>query len=485
MTSNEILRVIIEAGIFIIIGFVIKALLDSKSYKENVKVKKQAYTDQLTGRGNRYLFYSVIDKLIIKNKRFAVCFLDLDGFKQVNDTMGHDAGDELLVSLANSLDENLPKNATSYRLGGDEFSIIIENIKTTADVTKVLDNLKEKFKKPFNIGGTNISLEYSLGIAMYPEDAANRKDLLMYADDAMYYIKKHGKNDYYFHNKVLRAKIENDNKMQMDLKKAYEKKEFGVDLQPRIDVNDTSKICFEALLYWNHPVLGKLASTYFINQADEIALTIKLDQYILTEVCSQINKYKELGYKNIEFAVNISNRHASKKDFTKKLCDILNENSIDDGDIILELNDSISFKEIENYKVFCETLKECGARVAIKNYEIKYDSLKLLKELKIDGIKLSSEYITDEDDIDDDVFIDILSLSKKLEYKVIIDKIENEKQLNYAIKSSADYIQGDFLFKRMDESLTEEFVKEYPKYINKIDGLIENANYISSLKEKK
>ncbi len=483
MTSNEILKLLIEAGIFILAGMFIKVLLDSKQYKENVKVRKQAYTDQLTGRGNRYLFYSVIDKLIIKNKRFAVCFLDLDGFKQVNDTMGHDAGDELLIALANSLDENLPKNATSYRLGGDEFSIIIENIKTTADVTNVLDNLKKKFRIPFCISGTNISLEYSLGIAMYPEDAANRKDLIMFADDAMYYIKEHGKNDYYFHNKVLRAKLENDNKMQADLKSAFENNQFGIDLQPRIDVNDTNKISFEALLYWNHPVLGKLASAYFIKQADEIALTIKLDQFILREVCKQINKYKKLGYGNIEFAINISNRHVSKKDFVEKLCDILNENSIDDGDIILELNDNISFKDIENYKIFCERLKECGAKVVIKNYEIGYDSLKLLKDLKIDALKLSAEYITDEDNIDDEVFFDILNLSKKLEYKVIINKIENEKQLNFALKAKADYIQGDFLFKRMDEKLGEEFIKEYPNYSKKINNLIDNTNYFNSSKK--
>lgn len=483
MNLNEVLKLLVEAGIFIIFGIIIKALFDSKKYKENIKVKKQAYTDQLTGRGNRYLFYSVIDKLIIKNKRFAVCFLDLDGFKQINDTMGHDAGDELLIALANSLDENLPKNATSYRLGGDEFSIIIENIKTTADVAKVLDSLKEKFKTPFCIGGTNISLEYSLGIAMYPEDAANRKDLVMYADDAMYYIKEHGKNDYYFHNKVLRAKIENDNKMQVDLKKAFEEKQFGLDLQPRIYVNDTSKLCFEALLYWNHPILGKLPSAYFIKQADEIALTIKLDQFILNEVCKHIKKYKELGHQNIKFAINISNRHASKKDFMDKLCQILNENSIDNGDIILELNDNIEFKNIENYKLLFERLKECGAEIMIKNYEIEYDSLKLLKELKVDSLKLSASYITDGDDIDDDIFYDVLNLSKKLDYDVVINKIENEKQLKYAVKAGADYIQGDFLFKRLDEKLIDEFIQKYPNYTSKIDNLIQKNSYLYTIKE--
>ena len=391
--TTVIINKLIEVAIYIISGMVIYRLLDFRKHKENKKVKEQAYTDQLTGRGNRYKFNSVIDKLIIKDKKFAICFMDLDGFKQINDTMGHDAGDKLLIALANTFDENLPKNATAYRLGGDEFAIVIEKIKTTDDVTKLLDDLREKFKTPINIDGTNITLEYSLGIAMYPEDAVNRKDLVMYADDAMYYIKSHGKNDYYFHNKALRAKLENDNRMQKDLKEAYEKGQFGIDLQPRININNTKQICFEALLYWNHPVLGKLPSSYFIKQADEMALTIKLDEYFLDLVCRELNYYKELGYNDIQMAMNISNRHASNKDFVDKLCKILNENMIEPGNIKIELTDNLEIEKIEDYKLLFEKLKECGADIIINNFELKYESLQLFNDLPIDEIKISSLFI--------------------------------------------------------------------------------------------
>lgn len=473
---SETLKFVIQAILFALVGFIIKSIIDSKSKKENVKVKKQAYTDQLTGRGNRYLFYSVIDKLIIKNKRFAVCFMDLDGFKQINDTMGHDAGDKLLISLANALDENLPKNASSYRLGGDEFSIIIENIKTTEDVTKVLDRLKEKFKTPIIIDGTAISLEYSLGIAMYPEDAANRKDLVMYADDAMYYIKEHGKNDYYFHNKSLRAKIENDNKMQEDLKKAFENNEFGIDLQPVINLKNTTKICFEALLYWKHPVLGKLPSTYFIKQADEIALTIKLDQFVLDRVCKEAIKCKKMGYSDIQFIVNISNRHTSKKDFMNKLCDILNENAVDDSEILIELNDGVEAKKIESYKLLFEKLKECGAKIIINNYQIKYENIKLLKDLDVDYIRLSSKYVSNEMTNGENIFDNLVELSKQLGYRIIINTVENEQELRKAIKNKADYVVGNILFKKMESDVVEEFLEQYKNYVNKIDGLITKLN---------
>lgn len=482
MGSTVIIKKIIEAALYIIVGMVIYSVLDFRKLKETQKVKKQAFTDQLTGRGNRYLFNSMIDKLIIKNKKFAVCFMDLDGFKQINDTMGHDAGDKLLIALANTFDENLPKNATAYRLGGDEFAIIIEQIKTTADVTKLLDDLREKFKTPINIDGTNITLEYSLGVAMYPEDAANRKDLTMYADDAMYYIKEHGKNDYYFHNKALRAKLENENKMRNDLKIAYEKGEFGIDLQPRVNVNDTKKICFEALLYWNHPVLGKLHSSYFIKQADEIALTIKLDQYFLDLVCKELNRYKELGYNNIQMAINISNRHASKKDFINRLCEILNENMMEPGDIKIELTDDIQIDKIEDYKLMFEKLKECGADIIINNMNVKYDQLSLFSELTIDQLKISSNFVSKNSTINYDILKSIMEIGRKMNYKLIINMIEDEQELNYAIRNGADSIQGDFLFKRMDTKLAEEFVKEYDLYVNKLEGIIVKANSIKNIK---
>lgn len=481
--SNSILIEVIKAMIFVLVGIFVYYLIDNNKRKHHKLVKQQAFTDQLTGRGNRYLFFSVMDKLIAKKKKFAVCFMDLDGFKQINDSMGHDAGDELLVALSNTFDSKLPKNATAYRLGGDEFSILIENTKTTEDVTKVLDKLKENLSKPIIIDNTSITLEYSLGIAMYPEDADNRQELVMYADDAMYHIKNNGKNDYYFHNKVLRARLENKNKMQKDLKEAYEKGQFGVEFQPRIDTNDTSKICFESLLFWNHPVLGKIPSTYFIKQADETALTVKLDQYVLDKVCKQQALFKQKGF-DVTIAVNISNKHVEKKDFVDKLCDILNENAIESGDIQLELTDTIDISKIEKYKIMFEKLKECGAQIIVNNMEIKYDSLKLFHELPIDELKLSSQYIDMENNMNMDILADVIKLGKNMGLKVLITAIENERQLNESLKQGADKIQGNFLFKKMDIELTEEFISGYNKYINRLDNIILSAQNIKKMNRK-
>lgn len=375
------------------------------------------------------MFLSVLDKLIKKGNKFAVCFMDLDGFKQINDTMGHDAGDELLVYLARTFDEKLPSNAVAYRLGGDEFSIVIQNIKTTRDITKVLDYMKKQLEEPIMIQGTSISLQYSLGISVFPEDAKTKTELIMYADDAMYYIKENGKNGYYFHNKSLKAKLDNKNKMEKDLKEAYDKNEFSISLQPRINLNDMDNICFEALLYWNHPVLGKLDSDYFIKQADEMGIIVKLDRFVLENMCKKLTELKNNGYTNIQMAVNISTRHFMKDDFTNELCKILEKYNVSKGEVILELTNNIDLKKINMYRSMFEKLKKSGAKISINNFNIKYEDMILYNNLNIDEIKLYAKYMSKESDLNDNCLENVIKLSKDLESEITICCIETKEQL--------------------------------------------------------
>ena len=414
------------------------------------------------------MFLSVLDKLIKKGNKFAVCFMDLDGFKQINDTMGHDAGDELLVYLARTFDEKLPSNAVAYRLGGDEFSIVIQNIKTTRDITKVLDYMKKQLEEPINIQGTNISLQYSLGISVFPEDATTKSELIMYADDAMYYIKENGKNGYYFHNKSLKAKLDNKNKMEKDLKEAYDKNEFSISLQPRINLNDMDNICFEALLYWNHPVLGRLDSDYFIKQADEMGIIVKLDRFVLDNMCKKLTELKNNGYTNIQMAVNISTRHFMKDDFTNELCKILEKNNVGKGEIILELTNNIDLKKINMYRSMFEKLKKSGAQISINNFNIKYEDMMLYNDLNIDEIKLYAKYMSKESNLNDNCLENVIKLSKDLESKITICCIETKEQLEKAIKCGADNVQGFFLFNKMYDEYISDIVRKYDSLKEKV-----------------
>lgn len=473
--TNPTFLKIAEIFLLVILGFVLYQLINYRKIRKREIEKKQAYTDQLTGRGNRYLFLSVLDKLIKKGNKFAVCFMDLDGFKQINDTMGHDAGDELLVYLARTFDEKLPSNAVAYRLGGDEFSIVIQNIKTTRDITKVLDYMKKQLEEPIMIQGTSISLQYSLGISVFPEDATTKSELIMYADDAMYYIKENGKNGYYFHNKSLKAKLDNKNKMEKDLKEAYDKNEFSISLQPRINLNDMDNICFEALLYWNHPVLGKLDSDYFIKQADEMGIIVKLDRFVLENMCKKLTELKNNGYTNIQMAVNISTRHFMKDDFTNELCKILEKYNVSKGEVILELTNNIDLKKINMYSSMFEKLKKSGAKISINNFNIKYEDMILYNNLNIDEIKLYAKYMSKESDLNDNCLENVIKLSKDLESEITICCIETKEQLEKAIKYGADKVQGFFLFNKMYDEYISDVIKKYDNLKEKVYQVISDV----------
>ncbi len=471
---RDIIIEVIKAAIVAIAAILVYIICTRGKRKKEKSVKKQAYTDELTQKGNRYLFYLELDKLIEQDKNLAVCFMDLDGFKQINDALGHDIGDEVLKAVSCKFDESLPSNAKAYRLGGDEFAIVISQISSKEEVILILENLKNNMAKPVVIENNTISIEYSLGVVLALDERYSRKDLVNYADNAMYYIKEHGGNDYYFHNESLKAQLENNVKMENDLKKAYQNKEFGIELQPRINANDTSKIGFEALLIWNHSVLGCLDAAYFITQAEMMGLTIKLDEFVLKAVCEKILYFKDKGYNNVQIAVNISHKNAFKKEFVDTICDIISSYNLPEGSLQIEMTGNLEISRFETYKNMFERLKELGVDIIINNFEINQEALEIFAELPIDEVKISSSLLSSEK-INEKVFLDLINLSKDLGYKVIVGRVNDDKKLVKAITDNADKIQGNFLFKKMDENLAEEVLANYGTYRLRIDEIIVNA----------
>ena len=265
--------------------------------------------------------------------------------------------------------------------------------------------------------------------------------------------------------------------MEKDLKKAYDNNEFGINFQPRINVEDTSKIGFEALLNWNHPVLGNLDAAYFITQAETMGLTMKLDEYVLKTVCEKIMEFKNKGYSNVQIAVNISNKTALKKEFVDTICNIITSYDLPKNSLQIEMTGSIETSKLEAYKLMFERLKQIDVDIIINNFDIKQESLELFKELPIDEVKISSSILSSEI-INDKVFLDLIVLCKDLGYKVIVGKINDDIKLVKAITDGADKIQGDFLFKKMDESLAEEVLINYGTYRLRIDEIIINAKKI-------
>lgn len=430
--------------------------------RENKAVSEAAYKDALTGRGNRHKFNEVIQKLVAdENSKFALCILDLDGFKHINDNMGHDAGDELLINLANALGSAMPENGEVFRLGGDEFAVIYNNITTREEVEKCVIEVNEAVKKPMIVRDTVINLEYSLGIAIFPDDSKDSVELLNYADAAMYHVKETGKNGYYFHNESLKAKSENKTKMETDLKKAYENKEFDIDFQPRINVNNESEICLEALLYWNHATLGKLRAQYFLDYIESIGLIINVDELVLEKSIDKLIELKALGYSNVNIAMNLSLRHFMRTDFVDRLCNILERRKFDQGSLMLEITDLIDESKIEDYKIKMDKLKEYGVKISVNNLEVKYEIMSLFKKLPVDEVKVSAEYVERSSMFNSSVLSDIVELGKDLYYEVTVVKIENDRELLRALKCNVDKIQGNYIHRPVEGEELVEFLNSY------------------------
>ena len=437
--------------------------------RESKVVSEAAYKDALTGKSNRYKFNEVIQTLV-KNldNKFALCFLDLDGFKHINDNMGHDAGDELLIKLADALESAMPNDGEVFRLGGDEFAIIFNNIKNREEVEQKVIKVNEAVRKPMLVRDTVINLEYSLGIAIFPDDSKDGVELTNFADAAMYHVKETGKNGYYFHNESLKAKIGNKVKMENDLKSAYENNEFNIDFQPRINVKESDDIWFEALLYWNHPTLGKLRAQYFLSFIESIGLIINVDELVLEKSIDKLLELKNKGYNNVKIAMNMSLRHFMRTDFIERICSILSKRKFDNGSIMIEITDLIDEGKIESYKLKMDKLKEYGVKISVNNLDVKYEIMSLFKKLPVDEVKVSAEYVEKSSMFNSSVLSDIVELGKDLYYEVTVVKIENDRELERALSCKVDKVQGNYIYRPIDECELDDFLKEYSSIREKI-----------------
>ncbi len=429
--------------------------------KEHADVKQAAYIDALTGLENRHKFNKVISEMVKhEDKKFALCFLDLDDFKHINDNMGHDAGDELLIELGRRLVDSLGEHGRVFRLGGDEYALIITKADSKLEVETVVKRVKRNVTMPINIRDTKVNLEYSLGVAMFPDDSKDSVQLVNFADSAMYYIKKSGKSDYYFHNPALRAQTENKKRMEKELKDAYQNKEFGVDFQPRINLKNPKEIWLETFLFWNHPAVGKLKAEYFLKFADSIGLIIGIDEIMIEQTLAKLKEIREAGLTNVNMAINISLRHFQRNDFIERLCAMFENHKEEAKCIMLQLTSNIKIEKIENYKVMFEKLRKYGVRISVSNLEIKHEVLDMFHRLNVDEVKVSASFLDSNSIFKESVLKDIVTLSKDLGYQVVITRIEDENTLQKVLKLKVDMVQGNYLANVVESDKLVPFLKE-------------------------
>ena len=457
---STVLIQILSGFIIFFLGMIAYGYTAKSKIEETKDAAQAAYIDALTKLGNRHKFNKVINEMVKhEDEKFALCFLDLDDFKHINDNMGHDAGDELLIELGKRLVDGVAEHGEVFRLGGDEYALIITGAASKLEVETIVKRVQRNVVRPVDIRGNKVNLDYSLGIAMFPEDSTDSVQLVNFADSAMYYIKESGKSDYYFHNPALRSKTENKKRMEIELKQAFENKEFGIDYQPRVNLKNPEEIWLEAFLFWNHPMVGKLKAEYFLKFAESIGLIIGIDELMVEQAIAKLNSLKKQGFDNVNIAMNVSLRHFQRKDFAEKLCKIFERNPFEKGRLMLQITDTIDVDKIENYKVMFDKVKEYGVKISVANFEVKHEIMDMFRRLQIDEVKVSSKYIDSNSIFSSNVLTDIVTLTKDLGYDIVITRIEDEETLKKIMKLKADMIQGNYLFNVMEEKDLIEFLK--------------------------
>lgn len=422
--------------------------INEKIKKSDEKLTYLAYHDSMTGLPNKLSLYEAAKRIFASRDRTsALLFIDIDNFKYVNDTLGHAFGDKLIVEVGEKLTEFLNDNCSLYRLSGDEFVIILENIEDVKQAEEFAVLLLFGFFKDFDYQ-SNLQTSLSIGIAMYPNHGTDLEELLKYADIAMYQAKEAGKKGYVVYSKEMNEAFTEKVSIEKYLKKALDHNEFELYYQPQLDLKTNRITGFEALLRWNSPDLGQVPTLKFISVAEDTHFIIPLGEWVLRNACIFLKKLEVLGYEELGVSVNISILQLLQEDFVDKVVDIIHSYRIKPELLELEITESILVESFDRIKAKLQKFRDYNVGIALDDFGKGYSSLSYLKQLPITTMKIDKSFIDYISDQSDDDFVrNIISLGKDLGMCVIAEGVEVENQLDYLVKNDCDKIQG-YLFCR-------------------------------------
>ena len=418
-----------------------------------------AFHDALTGLPNRALFMDRLGRSVERAKRredclFAVLFLDLDRFKNVNDSLGHTMGDELLIASARRLDACLRPSDTIARLGGDEFVILFEDIKDISDATRVTERIQEELALPFNLNGHEVFTSASIGIVLSETGYDRPEDILRDADIAMYRAKALGRARYELFDTAMRTRIMAHLELETDLRRAIEHQEFHLHYQPIVSL-ETGKITgFEALARWQHPDRGLVYPAGFIPVAEENRLIIPIDRWVLREACRQMREWQARFPTDppLTISVNLSSRHFGQTDLMEYIEQILQETGLDASSLKLEMTESVIMADAESATATLTQLRALGVHVQIDDFGTGYSSLSYLQRLPVETIKIDRSFVSRMGVNGDNSGIvkTIVTLALDLGMDVIAEGVETAEQLAQLRALKCEYGQGYFISKPLD-----------------------------------
>jgi diguanylate cyclase (GGDEF)-like protein len=436
-----------------------------KKQKEILYV--QAHHDDLTGLPNRVLFNDRLEhgiELAKRHKRkLALFFIDLDHFKQINDSLGHQVGDRVLVAVTERLKAKIRKEDTLSRLGGDEFTIIMENLKNMEDVSLLAQKILKVLTQPIHIEGHTLYISCSMGISFYPEDDTDAQNLVKYADTAMYKAKKEGRNNFQFYSSEMTALAYERVIMEANLRQALSKEEFIIYYQPQVNTNSEKLTGMEALIRWQHPVMGLISPEKFISLAEETGLIVEIDKWVMKTAMEQIKGWYEEGLNPGVLALNLSMRQLRSDDFIGILQECLTTIDFNPEWLELEVAEGKVMEKPEEAIIKLEQIGKIGIKIAIDDFGTGYSSLAYLKRLPVSKLKIDQSFVSDIPEDKDDAAIvkAVIALAKGLNLDVIAEGVETAAQKDFLLENGCTQIQGYYYGEPMPaKEIKEKYLKK-------------------------
>ncbi|CCQ11445.1 diguanylate cyclase/phosphodiesterase (GGDEF & EAL domains) with PAS/PAC sensor(s) [Pseudoalteromonas luteoviolacea B = ATCC 29581] len=417
------------------------------------KIVRLAYFDELTGLPNRRLFNDRLSMALAaahrEQQKLAVMFIDLDRFKEVNDTLGHSAGDQLLVQVSERIKRILPEGDTLARLGGDEFVVLLTEVKSIEHVVNFANNVLGVLAAPFQISGMAVGATASLGAAMYPEDGLDSEMLLKHADVAMYRSKEVGRNSFQLYKASMNARSLERLSMLSRFQNALELNEFELHYQPLECLQSGKIVSIEALVRWRDPNLGMISPSQFIPLAEELGLIVKLDKWVIEHACKQFKTWRENGIQINRIAVNISAHHLGQGNLAQTVQAALDKYQIDGRHLEIELTESSFVSNFHEAKVALKQLKALGVSIALDDFGTGYSALSYLTKLPIDILKIDASFIAKIPDEygNSEIVSAIVLMAKALNLRVVAEGVEKLEQKTFLQELGCHTSQGYFFCK--------------------------------------
>ena len=382
-------------------------------------------------------------------RKLAVLFLDLDHFKNINDTLGHETGDNLLKEVAQRLKSSIRESDRAARLGGDEFNILLSDITYPEEAVIIVRKILENCNATYTISGHELNITFSIGISIYPDDGQHVEDLMRNADMAMYNAKERGRNTFRFYDPSLNVRTLDRALLERSLRRSIERGELLIHYQPQVAIATGQITCVEALVRWQHPTMGLLTPASFLPLAEESGLILSIDSWMLRSVCAQNKAWQQAGLPPVCVSVNLSAKQFRQPDLAETVSEVLTEFDLNPRYLDLEITENTAMYDIESSKANLVRLADIGVVFSIDDFGTGYTSLGWFKKLPVQKLKIDKSLIKDigEESGNRAIISAIIALAHTLKLKVVAEGVENEGEAAFLRSSGCDEMQG-FVFSK-------------------------------------